>query len=182
MKCQICGENEAAVTLKQVVNGKVNAVRVCAECAARKGVEVQLPVPLLTDLLFGPGPAGQRDARSAREQRACPTCQMRWRDFRKSSLLGCPECYRAFAGELRTVLSSMHRESAHVGKVPACEKLSAQILALRAALSDAVTAQNFEEAARLRDAVKDLEARQRESAAAKSEAPQEPAAPPSRQE
>jgi protein arginine kinase activator len=161
MKCELCGSNDATVSLKQVTSGKVTAVRVCTECAVKKGVEVQLPVPLLTDLLFGAGSAGQREARAAKEQHACPTCQMRWRDFRKTTLLGCPECYRSFSGELRAVLSSMHKMCTHVGKVPAREKVSGEILTLRNALAEAVAAQNFEEAARLRDAVKSMEARQR---------------------
>ena len=58
MKCQLCGENEANVQVKQVVDGQVREVTVCQACAAQNGLNIETSVPMLTDFLFGLGTTG----------------------------------------------------------------------------------------------------------------------------
>ena len=90
-------------------------------------------------------------------ERKCPSCHMRSSDFRKTSRLGCATCYRTFAGELAPILEDMHRGDRHTGKVPR----NAAVIReeeLRLQLEEAVAAQRFEEAARIRDAIRELEA------------------------
>jgi protein arginine kinase activator len=83
---------------------------------------------------------------------------MRGSDFKKTSRLGCPACYEAFSEELAPLLGAMQKGTQHAGKVPASEKVTTEIEGLKKALERAVAAQDFEEAAKLRDRVRDLKA------------------------
>jgi protein arginine kinase activator len=155
MECQICRKNDATIHLKQELNGQTKELYVCEECASEHGFNVQSPMSL-TDFLFGLGEA-QEKAPDGKDK-TCAVCHMRRSDFKKTSLLGCQDCYESFAEELEPLLAAMHRRPLHVGKVPASDRLAAETAELQRKLEAAVGAQNFEEAARLRDAMRDLRA------------------------
>jgi protein arginine kinase activator len=162
MKCQLCNQNEANLQVKQVINGDVREIAVCRECAAKSGLK-ESSVPMLTDFLFGIGMKPQ--AQPLDEDKACAECHMRYSDFRKGSLLGCPACYESFAAELEPLLDSIHEGDRHVGKAPAGEVSAAEIAGLKKRLSRAVTAQDFEQAAQLRDRLREIEGGQQAGAA-----------------
>ena len=154
MKCQLCGENEANVQVKQVVDGEMREITVCQDCAAKNGLNIESPIPMLTDFLFGLGEKGEQ--KPPEEDRACPECHMHYSDFRKASLLGCPACYDAFGGELTDLFETIQEDDHHTGKIPEGEKAAAEAPRLEAELARAVADQNFERAAELRDALKAL--------------------------
>jgi protein arginine kinase activator len=159
MKCEICKQNEATVHFKQVSNGAVKEMYVCKECAAENGFDVQSPMAL-TDFLFGVGMPQPVDSEG--DDKACPSCRLKRSEYRKNSRLGCEWCYETFVDELSPLITAMHKGSRHVGKVPAAERVSAEIAALQQAMQRAVAAEDFEEAARLRDRIKDLMPAQQE--------------------
>jgi len=156
MQCEICKEKKATVHFKQVNDGVVQEMYICETCAAKKGFDVGAPVGL-SEFLFGVGAPGPAEKPPA-EDKACPACHMRRSDFRKTSRLGCPSCYETFADDLAPMLEDMHRGLTHVGKVPTGASAASRVAALRQALESAVVAQNFEEAARLRDLIRELTA------------------------
>ena len=162
MKCEICKQNEATVHFKQVSNGAVKEMYVCEECAAENGFDVQSPMAL-TDFLFGVGVPQHVEAEG--DDKACPSCRLRRSEYRRSSRLGCAQCYETFADELSPLIMAMHKGSRHLGKVPASERVTAEIAALQQAMQRAVAAEDFEEAARLRDHVKELTAAQKDGVA-----------------
>ena len=153
MNCELCQKNEATVHVKQVADGSLKEMHVCAECATTHGLDAINPTSL-TNLILGVGGV----IGGAKEEHSCPACHMHDGDFRKTSRLGCPACYEAFSAELAGMLANMQNGARHKGKVPAGERLSAEIAALENALAEAVSAQNFEEAAKLRDGLKELRA------------------------
>jgi protein arginine kinase activator len=91
----------------------------------------------------------------------CPECGWTSARFRATNRLGCPACYQAFRSLLMPLLGRLHRHVSHLGRAPrqggAEPGRLAQITRTRAALEKAVAAENFEEAARLRDRVRSLE-------------------------
>lgn len=164
MDCQFCGKNEATIHFKQVLNGAVKELDMCRECAAEKGFNPEAPTGL-TDFLFGINcKDGPEQAAETEADLSCPACHMHYSDFRKTSRLGCPSCYDAFAGNLAGVIASMQRgRRQHKGRIPAGVDVEGEKARLQKALEEAVSAQKFEEAARFRDALKILdEARERE--------------------
>ena len=156
MKCEICECREASVHFKQVCNGQIREMYVCGECAAENGFDLQSPLSM-PDFLFGADL--HPDKRDATSEKSCLVCGTTGRDFKKRSLLGCPSCYEAFAEELSPYLRAMQKGSRHVGKAPYGEALTAEIAAMQQALERAVSAQDFEEAAALRDRIRDLKAK-----------------------
>ena len=90
----------------------------------------------------------------------CDQCGTRFVDFRNSGRLGCPHDYQAFQAELMPLLESIHNSTRHAGKTPRrpSQRVRTQELTrLRKDLQKAVTAEAYEEAARLRDRIRHLE-------------------------
>src|SRR5205085_3533512 len=85
----------------------------------------------------------------------CPTCGIKYMEFRAEGRLGCPHDYEVFRVGLEPLLQRIHRAGRHVGKSPRhgprTAALQAELLDLRRRLRTAVEAEAYEEAARLRD-------------------------------
>lgn len=148
MTCSRCAEREAAVVVKQILNRKVTERRLCAECAANEGLLPAEASPSLS-LLFSAA-AGARAAAPARA--ACPVCSTRYAQFREDGMLGCSDCYAAFAGALAPLLERVHGAARHRGKAPGGEPAAR----LKGLLEAAVRAEDYETASRLRDRLKRL--------------------------
>jgi protein arginine kinase activator len=94
-------------------------------------------------------------------QHACPNCGIKFVDFRNSGRLGCPNDYSSFREDLLPLLENIHGETRHCGKTPRrypqAKKTEAELTQLRNRLKQAVTREDYEEAARLRDKIRQLE-------------------------
>lgn len=165
MKCEICKQKSAETPIKQVVDGQVKELFVCAECARHTDSEMTPAMPL-ADLLFSVGfehtAVGKRDEGDAR----CPACGMTRSDLKKRSRLGCPSCYAAFERDIAPMLRDMQRGERHIGKVPAVALVKAELDEFEAALARAITEQRFEDAAVLRDRIRELHGAPAEAAGA----------------
>jgi protein arginine kinase activator len=93
----------------------------------------------------------------------CATCGLTQEDFKKTGRLGCAQCWETFEQGLGSLLKAMHKSDHHVGKVPSkaahTVAITEQIKTLNTALQKAVSAENYEEAARIRDQVRALESK-----------------------
>lgn len=90
----------------------------------------------------------------------CPACGCSKEKFEETGRFGCPECYSAFGPFLSPILRKMHKGLQHAGKIPR-RRLSGEVVRERVRLlteelGAAVHAENFEEAARLRDEIGSL--------------------------
>lgn len=154
MNCQICGKKEATVHLTQMLNNEVRKMHLCEKCAQASGIDVNIPASM-TNLLLGLGESKKPAAAAVTP--VCPQCKMRFTDFKKLSLLGCQNCYAVFANELEPLLQGMQKGVRHAGKQPVHQagavNGAASMAALKKALAAAVLAENYEEAARLRDQI-----------------------------
>ena len=156
MKCEACGENEATVHFKQVSDGVAREMHLCETCASETDFNMVAQASV-TDILFGG--TFQAAPAQAGSDKECPVCRMKESDFRRLSRLGCASCYEAFSEELAPLLKAMHKGSMHAGKVPACERMSAELTSLELEMEDAIARQDFEGAAKLRDRIKGLKAK-----------------------
>ncbi len=164
MKCQLCKATEATIHLTQVVDGVVKKIHICEACAAEKGFDVHGPMSI-TDFLLGLGeetPVVPKPSIKMKD-RSCPRCHLRRIDFKKTGRLGCPDCYETFVDELEPLLRAMHRHEQHQGKIP--EKARSHVEStkemesLKQSLTHAIDEENYEEAARVRDAIQELRKR-----------------------
>lgn len=150
LKCDLCSK-PATVHLTQIVNNKIHKVDLCEACAQAKGVTDPSGFSL-ADLLLKASlnPEPQGDIR-------CESCGLTQQDFKKTGRFGCPGCYEAFSGVLDPILDSMHKGTAHVGKVPqrALERRSLyeRLTKLETELDQAIKTERYEDAARYRDEI-----------------------------
>lgn len=161
MLCSICKEKEATVFFTHIEGDKVRKVDVCEECYKTKGASDPAAFSL-ADMLLGLGASQEIEQASGGVDLKCPRCNFTQADFKKSGRLGCPECYKTFAEGLEALLKSMHKGTRHVGKVPESLRrtrdLSDRLAALQKKLAEAVEEENFEQAAQLRDQIKQMNA------------------------
>jgi protein arginine kinase activator len=161
MQCEVCKEREATVHLTQVVEGAIKKLHLCQACAEKKGIDLQGPVSI-TDFLLKMGVAAE-PAAELDPEKSCPKCHARRTDFKKSGRLGCDACYEAFSDEMPELLKSIHRSDRHTGKAPRLMRgriqAAEELAALQKAMEEAIGAEKFEEAARLRDRIQECRAR-----------------------
>ena len=156
LKCSMCGE-EATVHLTQIVNNKIIKVDLCEACAQAKGVTDPEGFSL-ADLMNKNDLTPQQ---SSQPDLVCTDCGMETSDFRKTGRLGCAGCFSVFATVLRPVLEDMHVGVDHKGKVPenAVSRLSVseKLRTLEAALESAIVEEAYEDAAKCRDEIRELQ-------------------------
>jgi protein arginine kinase activator len=91
----------------------------------------------------------------------CPKCGFTDIDFRTRGRLGCLSCREVFGDVLGGLLTKVQHEPEHVGRAPASILPSGQLRrrleAARREMEQAVTSEDFEVAARLRDEISALE-------------------------
>lgn len=162
MKCDLC-ENQATVHLIEIQGGKKVEKHLCETHAVQEGVaiKVQNPAPI-NELLekFVLKHSGAEGAAQAKQ--VCRACGLSYEEFRKSGLLGCPDCYAAFEVALSPLLERAHEGSArHLGKVPVHaginELRQQRLRQLRRELEQAVASEQYERAATLRDQLTQVE-------------------------
>ena len=162
MMCCVCKEKEATVHYTQIAGDKIQKVDLCEACAKSKGVNDPMGFSL-ADLLLGLGASQEIEQSAGGSELKCTRCGFTQADFKKAGRLGCPECYQTFSEALGGLLKTMHKGTRHVGKVPEALKqgrdLSVRVKELQERLNKAITAEDFEEAAILRDEIKQTSAR-----------------------
>lgn len=172
MLCDNCNKNPATVHLTEIVDSQMNELHLCEECARQKSAQMESQFGL-SELLAGLAEFGKPASGKEKEQQVnlkCPVCGLTYADFKKIGRLGCGNCYEAFKRYLAPLLKRIHGSSQHVGKSPlksgatltVTTKTKAKTSApdlqeLKFRLQKAIEQEAFEEAARLRDQIKELE-------------------------
>lgn len=154
MKCDHC-ENPAVVHELLIRNGATTEVHLCAEHALAAGLAVPAAQPV-AEVLMHIAKSKQGDPARTRALASCTGCGVSFTEFRKTGTLGCPGCYDSFQPMLGQVIERAQAGgAAHVGRAP---KAAAEVELRRVRreklmreLETAVTAEQYERAARLRD-------------------------------
>jgi protein arginine kinase activator len=161
MKCDRC-DNPATVHLIEIVNGKKIEKHLCEQHAVEEGVQVKVTNAPINELLEKFVLKHSGGGEPAVRPSSCENCGMTYAEFRKRGLLGCPQCYDVFKPQLEILLKRAHEgANEHVGKIPAragADELRQQrLMQLRRELEQAVAAEQYEKAAKLRDEVRQVE-------------------------
>jgi protein arginine kinase activator len=159
MKCQKCSKQATLHITEVVSEEQFEDLHLCEECANKYLYEPQQKGLLGKAGLTGGGE--ESDELSALNQRECPECGIKFVEFRNSGRLGCPHDYQEFREELATLLENIHGETRHCGKtprhLPQNKQMQSELMQLRKQLQQAVNKEAYEEAARLRDRIRQLE-------------------------
>ncbi len=165
--CQVCQQKAARIHITQIHQGQVHEFHICQDCARENNISGPDMKPVFSPDFLAGGIAGEEAARTGAVEtvKTCPSCGQTYRGFRESGRLGCCRCYDAFAEELEPLLRKVQGGIRHVGKTP--HRLAPpdpgdgtpRIEAMREQLRRAVSEEDFEAAARLRDEIRNLEGR-----------------------
>lgn len=165
MKCDFC-EKKATVFLTQLVEGQMKKVCLCDNCAKERGVTDPTGFSL-ADLLLGglPGGPGTVSPTTAAvvpgNGKKCVTCGFTLDDLKRVRRFGCSDCYATFGDEVGQMVRGMHKGTSHIGKVPeglmAIQFRHQRIEELRSRLEQAITSESYEEAAGIRDEIRNLD-------------------------
>ncbi len=159
MKCELCKENDAVIHIQQIVGNEAKEIHLCEKCAHENGIssnsdKIELSLnELLNGLIdFSSRPKGQD---------TCSTCGTRLKDFRKTGMVGCSDCYTSFRDEIVSYLEESVGTVKHLGKYPNKLKAYKALLVdkeiLKKRLEEAVAGEDYETAASIRDRIQSLE-------------------------
>ncbi len=162
MLCENCGKREATTHIKHVENGEARQLDLCSECAASLGYD-----DIFGDFGFNLSELftnffGDNTARLPDKTVRCEKCGSSFNDIVKTGKVGCAECYRTFYNKLLPSIRRIHGKASHSGKTPANLKEIKKptkedtIKRLSDEMQSAVDTQDFEQAAVLRDRIKQL--------------------------
>ncbi len=166
MLCELCKQGQATVHLTEIVNEQMSELHLCETCANQKGAQVETHFGL-ADLLSGLAGGGKVKEAEEVTGKACPKCGMTYEDFRKVGRLGCATCYLTFKRSLASLLKRIHGSPVHLGKSPIGAlkppQTKSELSDLKRKLERAIEEEAFEEAAQLRDQIRQMEQQERQA-------------------
>jgi len=163
MVCQQCNQRSATVHFTKIEHGEKSEFHLCEPCARERGEFIYKGGSGFTihNLLSGLLNLEQTSSGTAPSQLRCQTCGLTYGQFSQVGRFGCSDCYESFANRLEPLLRRVHGSTTHSGKVPSrvgCAiKAKKTLNQLRQLLQQKIQAEQFEEAAVLRDQIRDLE-------------------------
>jgi protein arginine kinase activator len=185
MLCEKCKTREANVQLTQMINGEVTTHHYCMKCAGMMNI-VNSPMlddfPL-AKMLAGLLSMQETDDTDTAEYMdiECPTCHTKYSDIASDSKFGCPDCYDVFDPLISDTIKQLQGSDHHKGDAAASaaqdeiqESVKADIardimppamdtekmeklMELRRKLKVALADEEYEEAAKYRDEIRELE-------------------------
>mgnify|MGYP001165570339 CR=1 FL=1 len=164
MLCQSCHKKQATTHIKTIVNGELTQYALCPECAQKLGYGSLFGgfgegLSSFLGSFFGMPQSAA--AERLPEETRCPGCGASFSDIVRTGRVGCAKCYETFYNRLAPSIQRIHGNTTHTGKVPAGaspeRRLQNDLEKARRELKEAIEEQRFEEAARLRDRIREME-------------------------
>ncbi len=168
MLCERCKQNQATTHIKQNINGVISEMNLCEECANELSGKLGNYGKLFSDFGFGIdsmlgsifGQDFLPEVISKENVDRCPMCQTDFATIRKTGNVGCSKCYEKFREQLTPLIARIHGKTVHSGRVPSSaeSKISVKnkLSELENELKQAIDAQEFEKAAKLRDQIAEI--------------------------
>ncbi len=170
MQCDECGNRPATVHITKIENGKKTDRHLCEQCAVEHNALSINTTFSINDILTGLMKSGnvlpikvdiQKDIK-------CDVCGLSYNTFRETGRFGCSHCYKVFGDRLNPLFKKLHGNTNHTGKIPnnagSRMKLAREIERLKQELNTAVSIEEYERAAELRDQIKELSNKEQEEA------------------
>jgi protein arginine kinase activator len=170
MICQECHERPATLHFTKILNGEKTEIHICDTCA-KENEELSMFShagfsfnSLLSGLLNFEASFKDKTPNTFPKSEViqCERCKLTLQQFVKTGRFGCSNCYRMFQGQLDPVLKRLHSgNTSHAGKIPkrigGSIHIKQHIKQLRIELKELISKEEFEEAATIRDQIRELE-------------------------
>lgn len=164
MLCERCQQQPATVFLNKTIDGKKKEIHLCSKCAMEvkdiyQNKEISIE-SFLSSLLEMNHNKDQQSLQKRNHILQCKNCGMTYNEFRKKGKFGCGRCYVTFGNLLSPVIKRVHGSNMHTGKIPGRtgERLltKRQVRELETKLKQAIVREEYEDAAKYRDAIRAL--------------------------
>ncbi len=172
MKCDNCGQDNANFKYTQIINGIKKEMTLCEKCSKEMGInkmDFNMPISFSSFLddfftendTFLPSFMNNNILK-------CDKCQMTFDEFLNKGEFGCEHCYEAFASKIDPILKNIHGGNRHIGKklnITTNDNIKiqneevhedAELNELNKKLKQAISDENYEEAAIIRDKIKKI--------------------------
>ena len=175
MLCDNCKENEATVRYTEIINGNKREMMLCEECAQKLGINnMNLSLPIDFSSFFGDLISDYEESSllpmfNTQNELKCNTCNMTYKEFLDTGKLGCADCYSAFQDRINAVLKRIQGSTEYLGRKSSYnenvkpEKTNKKVIKedktenLEEKLKLAIKEERYEDAAKIRDAIKKQE-------------------------
>ena len=174
MLCENCGENEANVRYTQIINGVKKEMNLCEKCAKEKGItniDFNMPInfsSFLSDIFDDYNDTSFLPEFTKTKTLKCDKCGLSYDDFINKGKFGCEKCYDTFSDKIDYLIKNLHGTTRHIGRkskfIESNEKNNKQevkeeskIEKLQKDLKQAIKDERYEDAAKIRDEIKELE-------------------------
>ena len=157
MLCDGCKKKEASIMLHMITNGQVSTRSLCASCAQK--AHSQMSQAFTTMGMQMEGLNGMVETPRQEELRLpkmiCSACRTPYEDIDHNTLFGCKYCYGAFHQLVVDYLSGLRGEPKAIVPLEEITGLMPSLTQeeLKERLQDAVNAEDYEQAASLRDEI-----------------------------
>ncbi|MGL5574873.1 MAG: UvrB/UvrC motif-containing protein [Sarcina sp.] len=166
MICEKCKEKEATIKLIKVVEGKKEIYMLCEDCVNNLGeIVLEGEIDDIDNFDFNKILSGlvdylnkNNDKKELEINSVCEKCGTRYEELKETGIIGCSECYKVFELGLIPMVNRYHGSSYHMGskKFAYITQEDSSLENLQQELEEAVKFEEYEKAAILRDAIKDL--------------------------
>lgn len=157
MLCNECEKNNATVHITKIINGVKTETHLCEECAKKQ----QLFNNNFSMENLISGIINEAFDNKYLSTISCANCEMTLDEFRKKGKFGCANCINEFKKMLIPVIKSVQGYESHVGKIPKKSGgnliIQRNIEELKYQLKKVIEQENYEEAAVIRDKIKELQ-------------------------
>ena len=167
MMCEECGIRQAKFHLMKIVNDERTERNLCAVCMAKyqkqlPGIDLTNLAGILNNILENQEPPEMQADDESETSAVCEQCGTTYAEFRKSGAVGCANCYKAFHAPSERIFKRVQAGNQHSGRIPEGVRSGASIRMnidrLKQRMQKAIQDEEFEQAAKLRDAIRALSA------------------------
>ena len=179
MYCENCGKNYANVRYTQIINGNKKEMFLCDECSKILGID-NFNMPMDFSTFLGDFLSDFESERLLpellnRKDLKCERCNYTFDEFINTGRFGCPDCYSIFEDKIDPLLKRIQGANRHNGRLGKIDEINSsleeksekenieetsklgQVYELKRQLKIAIKEEQYEEAASLRDKIKELE-------------------------
>lgn len=164
MLCEKCKKNPATTHIRKSINGVQEEWILCSKCAKEMGYN---QLSFFKGGLLGSLFSGELSDKTAANAVRCPCCGISFEEIAKNGEVGCSDCYQFFRARLTPTIEKLHGKAGHLGKIPRRKQeenkpvekkeKTDSLTQLKEQLARAIETQEFEQAAVLRDQIKEME-------------------------
>lgn len=167
MLCEICKVNEAMIYVKKYIEGEITSIGMCFECAKNEKKVNFANNITLEELINGLVSMTKESINEMKKEEdkykdvQCKVCGMKYLDVLKSGKVGCMECYNFMKPQLLKRINRKLTNTKYYGDIPKNYDLDFDehflLRKYKIKLKDALEKENYYDAAKYRDLIKDLE-------------------------